>query len=61
MHRFTALLASARLLEGALAAAAGVDLRLDHVDRAWQLLGRRHGFLDGEGRLTLGYWYTILP
>ena len=36
----------------ALAAAAGMDLRLHHPDRAAQFLGRRHRFLDREGGLA---------
>ena len=38
----------------ALAASAGMDLRLHHPDRAAQFLGRRDGFLDREGRLASG-------
>ena len=33
----------------ALAAPAGMDLRLDHPDRSAQFLGRRDGFIDREG------------
>ena len=36
----------------ALAAAAGMDLRLHHPDRAAQFLGRRDRFLDREGGLA---------
>ena len=32
----------------ALAATAGMDLRLHHPDRTAELLGRRHRFVDGE-------------
>ena len=38
----------------ALAAAAGMDLRLHHPDRTAQFLGRGHRFLDREGGLARG-------
>ena len=37
----------------ALAAAAGVDLRLDHPDRPVELFRRLHGLIDREGRIAL--------
>ena len=44
----------AELLELALAAAAGVDLRLDHIERSGQRLGGGHRFLDSQGGDALG-------
>jgi hypothetical protein len=38
--------------EAALAAAAGVDLRLDHEDRPAQLLGGLHRLFHAEGRMA---------
>ena len=44
----------AELLELALAAPAGVDLRLDDVQRSRQSLGALDGFLDRAGRMAGG-------
>ncbi len=48
-----ALVAGLRFLEFALAAAAGVDLRLDGPHRAAELLCRLHGLRHREGRKAL--------
>ena len=42
----------------ALAAAAGVDLRLHHPDRTTEFLGRRHRFIDGESRNAAGHGHA---
>ena len=47
------------LLELALAAAAGVDLRLDHPQRPGKLLGRRDRFLDAHRRIARGHRHAI--
>ena len=44
----------AEFLELALAAAAGVDLRLDDPERSGELPGRGHRFLDGKGGVAGG-------
>jgi hypothetical protein len=49
----TALAVGAEALETALAAAAGVDLALDHIERAGQPLGGAGGFVGGHGREAL--------
>ena len=49
-----ALVAGCRFLELALAAPAGVDLRLDHKDGTGQRPRRLFRFLDREGRRALG-------
>ena len=43
-----------QLLERALAAAAGVDLRLHDIERSGQLFGAFYRFLDGHGRIAGG-------
>ena len=48
-----ALLAGGRLLEAALAAAAGVDLRLDHPDRAVELTRRGLGLVGLQDDLAV--------
>jgi hypothetical protein len=50
-----ALLAGALLLEGALAAAAGVDLRLDHPERAVQRAGGGLRLLRPGHRAAVGH------
>ena len=55
-----ALVAGVGLLELALAAAAGVDLRLHHPDRAGQRLRGGHRFLRREGRRALRHRHAIL-
>jgi hypothetical protein len=44
----------------ALAAPAGVDLRLDDPNRAAQLLRGFHRLLYGESRNAAGHWHTEL-
>ena len=48
------------LLELALAAAAGVDLRLHHPDRAGQRLRGRHRLVGREGRRALRHRHAVL-
>jgi hypothetical protein len=49
-----ALGVGAEFLELALAAAAGVDLRLDHPQRPGELAGGRHRFLDAHRGMAGG-------
>ena len=55
-----ALVAGLGFLEAALAAAAGMDLRLHDPHRAWQFLRRINGFRRREGRKTLAGRHAVL-
>ena len=56
-----ALVAGLGLLELALAAAAGMDLRLHHPDRPRQRLRGLHGLVDRECRRALRQRHAVLP
>ena len=58
---YAALFAGAGLFETALAAATGVDLRLDHPERPVELAGSGFGIFSFQHRAAIGHRRAVAP